>query len=185
MFSCTWFLNYANCWYCQVLCLCKHFISGHAHTSGCAADNKVSNNKAGLLIARQIKWRPSPKIPAKVNASKTFSVLSLLSLMLLTSSFLPLRLWLMDWALLVDSLPASSVGIITSTADGQHDPSFWQATGVSSALAGQSVSTNRLDAEGSPGTLTAAQGRVCCVCVCVLMNVKRSTCESVCICEGM
>lgn len=35
--------------------------------------------------------------------------------------------WLMNWAPLVDSLPAP-MGIITSTADGQRDPLLWQAT---------------------------------------------------------
>lgn len=78
-----------------------------------------------------------------------------------------LRLWLMNRVLLGDSLPASSVDIITSTVDGQHDPLFWRATGVRLALAGQSVSTNRLAAEGSPDTPTTAQGRVgMCVFVC-------------------
>lgn len=47
-------------------------------------------------------------------------------------------------------LPASSMGIITMTVNGQHEPLFWQATGVRSALAGQSVSTKRLAAKGSP-----------------------------------
>lgn len=91
-------------------------------------------------------------------------LLFVLILMLLTSLLLPHCLT--NWALPVDNLQASSVGFITLTADRQHDPSFWQATGVRLALTGQSVSTNRLAAVGVPGILTTAQGRVEIGCVC-------------------
>lgn len=50
----------------------------------------------------------------------------------------------------VDSLPASSMGIITSTTNRQHDPLFRQATGVRLALAGRSLPTNRQAAGGFP-----------------------------------
>lgn len=114
-------------------------------------------------------------------------LLFVLILMLLTSLLLPHCLT--NWALPVDNLQASSVGFITLTADRQHDPSFWQATGVRLALTGQSVSTNRLAAVGVPGILTTAQGRVeiGCVCkeiffqmilrncnVCVAMHIRKS-----------
>ena len=63
-------------------------------------------------------------VTAKVDVGKQLSALSSVSLVLSTSFLLPLRLWPMNWALLVDSLPASSMGIITSTAEGQHNPLF-------------------------------------------------------------
>lgn len=98
-------------------------------------------------------------------------LLFVLILMLLTSLLLPRCL--MNWALPADNLQASSLGIITSTADHQHDPSFWQATGVRLALTGQSVSTNRLAAVGVPALLTTAPRRVeiGCVCQCIYKNV--------------